>query len=442
MSGRAIRYRTRAGAAVGAVAVLLCGLTMLLGYANKARCLGPEFTDEGRSVPAYDVRLSRDACYSDIQHLWVLRELGEHHLPYLSGGITPGGEMYGGNVEYPVLTGMLIWVGALGAATDAGFLLASALLMAPFGLLTAALLARLSRWRALLWSLGPPLVLYAFHNWDLPVVACAVGAVWVMCGWRTDRTVAERGVVAAVLLGLGFGFKLYPAAFVLPLAAYVLTSRDDGWDVRGAVRVCLAAAVTAVLVNLPFVVLGYQGWRGSIEFQQLREADITTNSIWYWGFRPISDSDAFQAIVDVVSPLLVLASFALALALGWRRYRDEGSYPWVAVSAAMLCGFLLLHRVHSPQYTLWLLPFFVLLHVRWGWIAAYLVADAAMGIGIFRWFYVAGNDLPDGINDGLAAQAVVVGVWGRAALLVALFVVFSRSRTTIVDDRAPVATVR
>ena len=46
--------------------------------------------------------------------------------------------------------------------------------MAPFGLATAWLLGRLTRWRALIWALGPPLVLYAFHNWDLPVVACAV----------------------------------------------------------------------------------------------------------------------------------------------------------------------------------------------------------------------------------------------------------------------------
>ena len=50
----------------------------------------------------------------------------------------------------------------------------------------------------------------------------------------------------------------------------------------------------------------------------------------------------------------------------------------------MLCGFLLLHKVHSPQYTLWLVPFFVLLRVPWGWVVAYLVADLAMDVGIFR----------------------------------------------------------
>ena len=67
----------------------------------------------------------------------------------------------------------------------------------------------------------------------------------------------------------------------------------------------------------------------------------------------------------------------------------------------MLCGFLLLHKVHSPQYTLWLLPFFVLLRVRWGWVVAYLVADLAMYVGIFRLFYLlnAGLDAASGAGS-------------------------------------------
>ena len=130
--------------------------------------------------------------------------------------------------------------------------------------------------------------------------------------------------------------------------------------------------------------------------------------------------------MDVLSPTLVLLSFAVACAVGWWRWRRTGSYPWIGVSAAMLCGFLLLHKVHSPQYTLWLLPFFVLLAVPWGWVAAYLVADAVMGIGIFRWFYAFDNGLDTGIQAGFAAQAVAIGVWGRAALLVVLFVLFLR----------------
>lgn len=411
-----------------AVLVLLTGATMLLGYANKARCTGPEYDAAGRSVPDYEIRVDRDVCYSDIQYLWLGRDVDQHVFPYVSGSITPDGQLVGGVVEYPVLTGLLIWAGAYFVHTDGGFLLASALLMSPFGLLTGWMLGRMARWRALLWAVGPPLVLYAFHNWDLPVVACAVGAVYVVHARGTDRPLVDRATVAAVLLGLGFALKLYPGAFVLPLALYVLAhNRPGALDWLGAVRVALAAAGTVVLVNLPFALAGYEGWRASFTFQQLRDVDLTTNSIWYWGFRPESDPENldFQDAIDVLSPLLVLLSFAVAAAVGWWRLRRDGRYPWIGVSAAMLCGFMLLHKVHSPQYTLWLLPFLVLLAVPWSWIAAYLVADAVMGIGIFRWFYAfkAGTG---GIYDGLAAQAVAVGVWGRAVLLVVLFVMFLR----------------
>jgi uncharacterized membrane protein len=424
-----------------AAIVLMCAGTLLFGYANKARCAGPEFDESGRSGPDFSIRYDRDVCYSDIQYLWLGRDIDKHVFPYLSGRMTEDGALIGGTVEYPVLTGLLIWAGAYFAETDAGFLLGSALLMAPFGLLTAWLLGRLSRWRALLWALGPPLVLYAFHNWDLPVVACAAGAVYVLHrGWGkagASRPLVERGMAAAVLLGLGFTFKLYPGMFVLPLALYVLTAnRPGGYDVVAALRVIGAAAVTVVTVNLPFALLGYQGWWASFAFQQNRKVDITTNSIWFWGFRPDSDPDdtRFQSLVDWLSPTLVLASFALAIAAGWWRYRREGSYPWIAVSAAMLCGFLLLHKVHSPQYTLWLVPFFVLLRVPWSWVGLYALADIAMGIGIFRWYYVTKTGLPSGIYDGLESQLVVIGVWGRAILLVGLFAVFLFARTTIVDE--------
>jgi uncharacterized membrane protein len=417
-----------------AVLVLLTGITLVLGYANKARCVGPEFDAAGRSGPDYQLRVDHDVCYSDIQELWLGRDVDQHVFPYVNGSITPDGKLVGGSVEYPVLTGLLIWAGALFARDDGEFLLYSALLMAPFGLLTGWMLGRLARWRALVWALGPPLVLYAFHNWDLPVVAGAVGAVFAVHGWRTERSLVDRASVAAVLLGLGFALKLYPGAFVLPLALHVLTaSRPGALDWRGGLRVVLIAAGTAVLVNLPFALAGYQGWRAAFTFQQLRKVDLTTNSIWYWGYRPESEPTnlEFQAQMDVLSPTLVLLSFAVAVAVGWWRWRrgartSGGGYPWIGVSAAMLCGFLLLHKVHSPQYTLWLLPFFVLLAVPWGWVAAYLVADAVMGIGIFRFFYLYDNGLDTSIQGGFAAQAVAVGVWGRAVLLVVLFVLFLR----------------
>lgn len=433
------RWSTRVVAAV--IVVLTAGM-LLVSYAGKARCVGPTFDDKGRSTPDYDIRIDRDLCYSDIQYLWLDRDIDKHVFPYVHGGITPppDSKLTGGTVEYPVLTGLLMWVGAMFAHNDGEFLLYSALLMAPFGLVTGWMLAKLARWRALAWALGPPLFLYAFHNWDLPVVACAVAAVYVVHGWRTHRSLRHRATIAAVLLGLGFAFKLYPGAFVAPLMLYVFTAgRRDWW---GALRVGLVATATVVLVNLPFALVGYDGWRASFTFQELRKVDLTTNSIWFWGFRPDSEptNEAFQRWVSWLSPTLVIASFVVALAVGWWRWRRSGSYPWLAVSAAMLCGFLLLHKVHSPQYTLWLVPFFVLLTVPWRWVLAYMVVDICMDVGVFRWFYAMklhGNDVGGNVSAGLAAQLVALGVWGRAALLAVLFVVVLVGRDRLAAQGTP-----
>lgn len=411
-------------------AVLLCGMTLAVAFLNKARCAGAPFRADGRSV-AFDYVKDAWVCYSDIQFLWLGRDIDQHIFPYVHGGITADGSLIGGAVEYPVLSGLLMWLGGLGAHNDAMFLLYSALLLTPFALATAWLLARIAGRAALLWSVGPPLVLYAFHNWELPVVCTTVAAVAVMVPNRWP--LRRRAMIAAVLLGLGFCFKIYPAIFVPPLMLYVLTGGDPGsgdngrtrLDIRGALATGGAAAITVLVVNLPFALAGYDGWRASIEFQQQRQADITTNSIWFWGLRPLFGTDrvgtaAFADTVAIASPVLIIASFVLAVWVGHRRFLETGVYPWIGVSAAMLCGFLLFHKVHSPQYTLWLIPFLVVLAVPWPVVWSYLVADIAIGVGVFRYFHALGT----GRSVELMEAVVRFGVWGRATLLVFLFVLF------------------
>lgn len=431
------RGRLITGRAMLVVLVIVTGCTLLLGYANKARCTGPQYDAAGRSEPDYQDRINLDVCYSDIQFLWLGRDIDKHVFPYVNGSIEVPTDpeagppaLKGGTVEYPVLSGLLIWAGAIFADNDGEYLLYSALLMAPFGLATGWMLGRLARWRALVWALGPPVVLYAFHNWDLPVVACAVGAVFAMHAWRTKLSLVHRATIASVLLGLGFAFKLYPGAFVLPLALYVLTmSRPGRLDWAGAIRIAFAALATVVLVNLPFAVAGYDGWRASFTFQQLRKVDITTNSIWYWGHqlifgRAAETTQTWHDAVAIASPALIFGGFALALWLGLRRWTPTSAYPWVGVSAAMLAAFMLFHKVHSPQYTLWIIPFLVLLEVPWSLVAAYLVADAAVGVGVFRYFAALGEGEGVELMEGI----VQFGVWLRTALLITLFFLFLRAR--------------
>ena len=240
---RIMRTDRKTPASILALVVGLCGLTMALGYFNKARCGGAPFAPDGRSLN-FDVNKNIDVCYSDIQLLWLGRGIDQHLFPFVTGGITPEGFLTGGTVEYPVLSGILMWLGGIGSHTDTDFLLHSALILAPFGLLTAWMLGKMSGAYALVWSATPPLVLYAFHNWELPVVATSVGAIFLMTFERIP--LRTRAVLAAVILAIGFCLKLYPGMFVLPLMAYVLLRGTEGkrYDVRGALMTAGAAIVT------------------------------------------------------------------------------------------------------------------------------------------------------------------------------------------------------
>ncbi|MGC4935311.1 hypothetical protein ACLQ3C_16710 [Gordonia sp. DT30] len=451
------------------VSLLLTLLFMYWSYEVKIKCVGPPFYPDGRSHkwPVGD----GDAivpCYSDLAFLWVGRDINLHVFPYIHGGIGANGQLFGGSVEYPVLSGLLMWLGGIGSHTDVDFFRHSAVVLAPFGLAITAMLAVLTRWNVLWWALTPPLIMYAFHNWELPVVATAVAAVAVMA-WgasispstgRRRMTLRTSAVLASILLAIGFCLKLYPGFFVLPLAIYVLTrgmaplgtsppgasppgqsSSGSGPPTRGpldwvsAAWVAGAALLTVIVVQLPFMLLGYDGWRAAMTFQGKRRADVDTNSIWYWGLRHLTggQNDTYNSLVGILSPLLIVCAFGAAVYLGWRQYGRTGLYPWIGVSAAMLAGFMVFHKVHSPQYTLWILPFFVLLRIRWPVIVAYLIADFILDTTIFRLFgiYVSGAPMKWWVIGG-----VNLGVWVHAVLLVYLIVAFVRAA-----PREPLASI-
>ncbi|MDP9241157.1 MAG: hypothetical protein M3O55_11080 [Actinomycetota bacterium] len=385
--------------------LLLCWLVFTgLGFLLKAPC-GAD----------YNGRRDRLLCSNDIQVLYYTRGIADHTFPYIHGRLvsTPqGADLKDGAIEYPVLTGLATWVAGLPASDSASYLAYTALLLAPFSLLTAWLLYRWVRLRAYYFAAAPPLIWYSFHNWDLLVVAATVAAFYQ---WWKHRTIA-----AAILLGVGGAFKLWPLFLVAPLVLARLRDRDR----VAAAWVLLAGTGTFALINLPFVLTNPGGWWASYQFQALRNADVTTNSIWYWAFPP---DGLDRHTLNLLVPVLLAVAFLVALRYGWVRGQREDSYPFLGVSGAMLVAYLLLNKVHSPQYALWLLPFFALLRVRWGWWAAYMALDAVLYVGLFRWFY----DLSRGVDFGLAKQALVIGVWGRAVMLVLMYVLFLRAKAAV-----------
>jgi uncharacterized membrane protein len=203
---------------------------------------------------------------------------------------------------------------------------------------------------------------------------------------------------------------------------------------RSALGAATAGVVTFVLVNAPFFLAGREGWLATYEFHQRRGPNFDNlwalwfpSDTWLGDYGPITPER-----LNLVTAALTGAFFLAALGVGWWRARREGSFPFVQVCAALLAAFLLWNKVHSPQYALWILPFFALVRVNVVWWALYAVADAATYYGVFQWFY----DVSQGRDFTAAKKAMIGGVWGRALLLLTLFVLFLRSSAVVEPEPA------
>lgn len=339
---RSRRRRAIRAGAWSAPAVAVAAVAMTLGGAQKASC-----------VPSPQM-----SCYSDVHSLWSARNLASHVLPYVHGGIV-GTHFVGHELEYPVLTGLFVWLCSLPAHSVLTFMLVTMAALAPFGLLTAWMLGRMVGRRALYFSAAPTLVWYAFLNWDLLGVWAAVAAVFA---WSRGRF-----RTAGLLLGIGACFKLWPGYLLLPLAADLLCRRR--W--RDAVGALVSGGAALLAANVPFMIVNFGGWRAPLVFQALRPADLSANSLW----SVVAPSVKSVGTVDHLAAGACGLAFVLVLGAGWLRFRREGSFPFVQASMALVAAFIVFGKVHSPQYALWVLPFFALLRIGRGWWLLFLAGD-------------------------------------------------------------------
>jgi uncharacterized membrane protein len=380
--------------------LVACVAALVASWFLKSRCLN-----------ITDLRLQfQHLCYSDVQALYTARGINHGVFPYIHGTLRNGSPAQGA-IEYPVLTGLFMW--AVGQVTTGvrQYVELSAVLLGAATLSGSFLLARLKGLRALLWPLAPAVVLYAFHNWDmLAVLAVIVGILF----WSQDRKGA-----AAIAFGVGAALKLFPLLF---LPALFFESMFDGRPRRGVSNV-LAGAGSFVAFNIPIAAINIRGWWATYLFQSIRPPNH--DSLWSLGARLVGNPDVTQ--INIASATLILVSLIAIYWGAWVLARRTDHYPFLQVCAATLAAVLLWSKVQSPQYTLWILPFFVILDMSLLWWALYSIVDVLVYVGIFRFFYDYSR---------VASATFHLGVWLRTGLLLALVPAFLYATSATVTRRA------
>jgi len=334
-------------------------------------------------------------CPTDLRVMWFERGLYFGYPPYQSP--VPGSV----SLEYPVLTGGLMWLLALPASSLLSFIWASTIVLGGCAVAITALLYPVAGRRTWLWAAAPSLTWYVSLNYDAFASLFAVAALALLFGREPDTISRNRLFAAAALLGLGGAAKLYPLLFLLPVVMWILFG-----DPRGRLRLAaqtLGVAVGAfALVNLPVFAANPAGWLAPYRFQAARPIGVDTLSMWVM----------LSELPDAWANLMATAVTAIALVAvaiwSWCRGRNLGHYPLLPASLVMLAAYLLANKVYSPQYALWLLPLLVLAGVRVSTVIAYLVLDAAL-----FWALELAHNGTD--------QLMVIGVVSVATFAVARF---------------------
>ncbi len=384
------------------MAASLVGLAA--GYALKAQCNTPR---------VWDGFQFRHSCYNDVLPLYGARGLEARRFPYIDS--TASSRAAGQDLEYPVGTGLYLGTVARTTSTPNGFFNANAVGLALMGLATTLALAAmaLDPRRVLLFAIGPAVVLYAFHNWDLLAVGLTALALYAF--WR------ESEGWAGFLLGLGAATKLFPA-FLLPALLLAV------WKNRKRVpwAMGIAFVLGAAVLNVPVMLANFDGWKYPWDFQSSRTANFETS--WFMLYRHLAPEHGKwffdSSVVNVLSGGLFVVGAGVLLALEARR-RVVRPY---ALGFGILVWFLITAKVFSPQYALWLLPFFALLRMPWWSYALFAVTDAAV------WFSVSAYFLPGDTAHKLTILDYTV--WIRYAALLILLIL-SRFATELVREPEP-----
>jgi uncharacterized membrane protein len=379
------------------VVLAVAALAFVLGMVQKSPCVGNNWASNNTRYGAM--------CYSDVPYLYSGRGFAAGYAPYADTG-----GRYSA-MEYPVLIGYFAGVSAKltqmisdpppdlaarsrvpadaiyserGVAGEAGrYFKVTAVLLAPFALLAAWFLAGVHRgrpWDAMLFAASPALVLTGLINWDLLAVTAVAGALWA---WSRGRP-----VLTGVMIGLGTATKLYPL-FLLGALLVVCLRRGR---LRAFGAATAAAAVTWLVVNAPAMAYGYKQWLVFWTFNDKRGADL--GSVWL----VLSQAGhTFSSnTINLVSWVVFLAVCLAVLALGMRSSRPP-RIPQLAY--LIVVGFLVVNKVYSPQYVLWLLPLVVLARPRWRdvliWTACELFYFASVWLYLGGWTQSAASGQPD-----------------------------------------------
>jgi uncharacterized membrane protein len=333
-----------------ATVIFLALIATLVGAFKFSSCEG-----NGWATPAQYIH----ACYSDIPALYGERELDKDQWSYSSKTDA---------VEYPVLTGTVMWIFAKAIPTGDDEILnyyrINAIFLASLFIFLAIIVYRIRPEFAYLAAIAPAAVASLYINWDLWAITSMMLSIY----WF-DRKKYKHSAVA---IGISISTKFMPVFLLLPIAL-ILWRRNE---TKELLRYLVITSATFALINLPVFLTTPEGW---LRFYKLNfDRGQDWGSLWY-GLTSLGVNLGNTNFFAILTLFLVVLLFSLLI------FSTKETVTLADVSFILLALVMIASKVYSPQYVLWLAPLAVIamstrrdVHAFWIWQIAEVIYHVAI----------------------------------------------------------------
>lgn len=340
----------------------LAVLASLLSFAKFSHCEGTTWATPDQYI---------HACYSDLPSLFSARGLDKNQWPYTSDTNA---------VEYPVLTGMVMFATATLTDSPITYFNINAFLLALVFIGLVLLMRRIKPEFSYLLPVAPAMIASLYINWDLWAIITMMLAIY----WF-DR---KAYLYSALAIGLSISTKFLPVFLLFPII-FILWRHNR---IKELVQYLATTVGIWLAINLPFILTTPTGWWRFYKLNLERGADW--GSIWL----ALSQLGLSLTNLNYLSLLILLIGMtAIAIFL----FELKSTPTLASVAFIVLATVMIASKVYSPQYVLWLTPLAIIaltsakdLPAFWIWQSGEIIYHIAV------WQHIA---LVTGAHFGLAA---------------------------------------
>jgi len=275
---------------------------------------------------------------SDIGNFYNFHFLdGQNQWPF-SEKILAGDTKVQHPVEYPALTGLVMWLISFLVTPTPTVYVDYYRITAAFQIvllaISAYLIFKLVGKKYGFYFILTPAVLYSLNrNWDIWAIAAMLLAIYLF--------EKKRFQLSAILLAVSIATKFFPIVLMLPIMIIFLRDKQ----IKLFIKYALTTAVAWAVINLPFILINYEGWVYFYQFSAERGLG----------------SASFFEITNIILPSITFSLIhfyilnILALVAVTTYFVKLKSVPTLAATSFfVMFGFILFNKQYSMQYVIWL----------------------------------------------------------------------------------------